>query len=162
MPSYSPRTGDPQCSRTPSPLPQQRPIPPRWPPSSPTPCPAPCPGAGQPPGGPPPLAPDVAFHTATLTPTLHGQDNVRAYQNLVDDIQGPRSYLARIASPGRLVEYWNCVIDGHLQQGIDLFQLADSGQVTDPPPSPTPTPTITPPPPPPLPPPPPSIPPHTH
>jgi hypothetical protein len=30
-----------------------------------------------------------------------------------------------------LVEYWNCVIDGHLQQGIDVFELDDNGGVID-------------------------------
>jgi hypothetical protein len=96
-----------------------------------TPAPDPDVGAGQRPGGPLALAPNVAFHSAILTQTLHGQENVRAYQNLIDDIQGPRTYLARIASAGRLVEYWNCVIDGHFQQGIDVFKLDDEGRVTD-------------------------------
>ena len=88
-------------------------------------------GAGQRPGGPLPLAPDVAFHSAVLTQTLYGQENVNTYQKLIDAIQGARTYLARFTSAGRLVEYWNCVIDGHLLQGIEVLQLDASGRVTD-------------------------------
>jgi SnoaL-like domain len=95
------------------------------------PAPDPDAGAGQRPGGPLPLAPDVAFHSAILTKTLYGQENVEAYHKLIDGIQGVRTYLARFTSADRLVEYWNCVIDGHLQQGIDLFKLDDNGRVTD-------------------------------
>jgi hypothetical protein len=32
---------------------------------------------------------------------------------------------------GRLVEYWNCVVDGHLQQGIDDIKLDGNGRVAD-------------------------------
>jgi hypothetical protein len=95
------------------------------------PAPDPDAGAGQRPGGPLPLAPDVAFHSAILTKTLYGQDNVEAYHKLIDGIQGARTYLARFTSADRLVEYWNCVIDGHLQQGIDAFKLDENGRVTD-------------------------------
>jgi hypothetical protein len=95
------------------------------------PAPDPDAGAGQRPGGPLPLAPDVALHSAVLTKTLHGQENVRAYHKLIDAIQGPRAYLARFTSAGRLVEYWNCVIDGHLLQGIDDYRLDGNGRVTD-------------------------------
>jgi hypothetical protein len=77
------------------------------------------------------FADNVTYHTPTLTTDLHGQDNATAYRDLVDDIQGPRTCLARIASPGRLVEYWSCAIDGHLQQGVDLFWLDGQGRVTD-------------------------------
>jgi hypothetical protein len=62
---------------------------------------------------------------------LYGQENVDIYQKLVDAIQGARTYLARFTSAGRLVEYWNCVIDGHLLQGIEVFRLDGSGRVTD-------------------------------
>jgi hypothetical protein len=88
-------------------------------------------GAGQRPGGPLALAPDVAFHSAMLTKTLRGQENVRAYQQLIVGIQGAREYLARFAPAGRLVEFWNCVIDGHLLQGIDVFRFDGNGRVTD-------------------------------
>ena len=77
------------------------------------------------------MAPNVAFHSAMLTKTLYGQENVGAYHELIDGIQGARTYLARFTSADRLVEYWNCVIDGHLQQGIDVFRLDDNGRVTD-------------------------------
>jgi SnoaL-like domain len=87
--------------------------------------------AGQRPGGPLLLAPDVAFHSAMLTRTLHGQQHVEAYHRLTDDIQGERSYLARFIPAGRLIEFWSCVIDGHLLQGIDLFKLDGSRRVTD-------------------------------
>jgi hypothetical protein len=66
-----------------------------------------------------------------LTKTLHGQENVAAYHELLDGIQGPREYLARFTPAGRLVEYWSCVIDGHLLQGIDVFKLDGHGRVTD-------------------------------
>lgn len=95
------------------------------------PAPDPDAGAGQRPGGALALAPDVALHSAVLTKTLRGQENVQAYHKLIDAIQGPRAYLARFTSAGRLVEYWNCVIDGHLEQGIDDYKLDGNGRVTD-------------------------------
>jgi SnoaL-like protein len=95
------------------------------------PAPDPDAGAGQRPGGPLALAPDVAFHSAVLTKTLHGQENVEAYHKLTDGIQGTREYLARFTPPGRLVEYWKGVIDGHLLQGIDVYKLDGNGRVTD-------------------------------
>jgi hypothetical protein len=88
-------------------------------------------GVGLRPSGPLPLAPNVALHSAMLTKTVHGQENVEAYQKLIDSIQGTRVYLARFTSAERLVEYWNCVVDGHLQQGIDEFKLDGNGRVTD-------------------------------
>jgi hypothetical protein len=88
-------------------------------------------GAGQRPGGPLPLSPQVAFHSAMLTKTLRGPEDVEAYHQLIDGIQGAREYLARFTPAGKLVEYWSCVIDGHLLQGIDVFQFDDSGRVTD-------------------------------
>jgi hypothetical protein len=87
--------------------------------------------AGQRPGGALALAPEVAFHSAMLTKTLHGQKNVEAYKKIIDGIQGPRSYLTRFTPPGRLVEYWNADIDGHVLQGIDDYRLDDNGWVTD-------------------------------
>jgi hypothetical protein len=96
-----------------------------------TPAPDPDAGAGQRPGGPLPLAPDVALHSAILTKTLRGRKNVQVYHQLIDGIQGTREYLARFTSAGRLVEYWNCVIDGHLLQGIDDYKLDGNGRVTD-------------------------------
>ncbi len=78
------------------------------------PAPDPDAGAGQRPGGPLPLAPNVAFHSAMLTKTLYGQENVEAIHKLIGGIQGVRTYLARFTSTDMLVEYWNCVIDGHL------------------------------------------------
>jgi hypothetical protein len=94
------------------------------------PAPDPDAGAGQRPGGPLALAPDVALHSAILTRTLHGQPQVQAYNQLIDGIAGERTYLARFTPAGRLVEYWDCVIDGHLLQGIDDYTLDDSGRVT--------------------------------
>jgi hypothetical protein len=88
-------------------------------------------GAGQRPGDSVVLAPEVAFHSAILTKTLHGRENVAAYHKLIDGIQGTRTYLARFTSAGRLVEYWSCVIDGHLLQGIDDVKLDGDGRVTD-------------------------------
>jgi hypothetical protein len=51
------------------------------------------------PGGPVVLAPDVALHSAMLTRTLHGQQNVEAYHQLINGIQGERTYLARFTRP---------------------------------------------------------------
>jgi hypothetical protein len=96
-----------------------------------TPAPDPDAGAGQRPGGPLTLAPDVTLHSAMLVKTLHGQQNAEAYHKLIDDILGPREYLARFTPADRLVEYWSCVIDGHLLQGIDDYKLDGNGTVTD-------------------------------
>jgi hypothetical protein len=66
-----------------------------------------------------------------LTKTLRGPEEVKAYHQLMNGIQGTREYLARFTPTGGLAEYWNSVIDGHLLQGIDVFQFDDSGRVTD-------------------------------
>ena len=95
------------------------------------PAPDPNAGVGQRPGGSLRLAPTVAFHSPILTKTVYGQENVEAIQKLMDGIQGVRTYIARFTSKKRLVEYWNCAIDGHLQRGIDVFELDDDGRVTD-------------------------------
>jgi hypothetical protein len=95
------------------------------------PAPDPDAGPGQRPGGPLALAPDVTFHSAILTKTLHGQEQVGAYHTLIDGIQGPREYLARFTPAGQLVECWSAVIDGHLLQGIDDCKLDGNGRVTD-------------------------------
>ena len=94
------------------------------------PAPDPDAGAGQRPAGPLALAPDVELHSAMLTMTVRGRANVEAYHQLIDGILGMRTYLARFAPAGRLVEYWTCVIDGHLLQGIEDFTLDGSGRVT--------------------------------
>jgi hypothetical protein len=88
-------------------------------------------GAGQRPAGPLAWSPHVAFHSAMLTKTLRGPEEVKAYHQLMNGIQGTREYLARFTPAGGLVEYWNSVIDGHLVQGIDVFQFDDGGRVTD-------------------------------
>jgi hypothetical protein len=86
-------------------------------------------GVGRP--TPVPLAPDVRFHSPMLTKTVAGEDNVRAVHKLIAGIQGPRMYRARFATAERIVEYWTCTIEGHPQQGIDVFDLDDHGRVAD-------------------------------
>jgi hypothetical protein len=88
-------------------------------------------GVGQRPGGPLPLAPGVAFHSPMLTKTSSGEANVEAIHKLIGGIQGVRTYLARFTSKDKIVEYWNCVIEGHLQQGVDVFELDAEGRVTN-------------------------------
>ena len=94
-----------------------------------TPAPDPDAGVGQRPGGPLPLAPNVGFHSPMLTKTAYGQEDAEAIHKLIGGIQGPRTYLARITTEHSITEYWNCVIRGHLQQGIDVFELDADGQV---------------------------------
>ena len=96
-----------------------------------TPPPDPDAGVGQRPGGPLPLAPDVAFHSPMLTKTAYGEQNVEDIHKLIGGIQGPRTYLARMTSERTITEYWNCVIQGHLQQGVDVFELDDQGRVVN-------------------------------
>lgn len=88
-------------------------------------------GIGQRPGGPLPLAPDVAFHSPMLTKTARGEQNVEDIHKLIGGIQGPRTYLARITTDQTITEYWNCVIQGHPQQGIDVFDLDAEGRVVN-------------------------------
>jgi hypothetical protein len=95
------------------------------------PAPDPDAGVGQRPGGPLPMVPGVAFHSPMLTKTSYGQENVEAIHKLIGGIQGVRTYLARLTSQDKIVEYWNCVIEGHLQQGIDVFELDTEGRVTN-------------------------------
>ncbi len=95
------------------------------------PAPDPDAGVGQRPGGPLPLAPNAAFHSPMLTKTAYGQQNVEDIHKLIGGIQGVRTYLARFTSEHKLTEYWNCVIDGHLQQGIDVFELDTQGRVVN-------------------------------
>jgi hypothetical protein len=86
-------------------------------------------GVGRP--SPIAMAPDVRFHSPMLTKTVAGEANVRAVHKLIGGIQGPRTYHARFAPADRIVEYWTCTIEGHPQQGIDVFDLDDDGRVTD-------------------------------
>jgi hypothetical protein len=88
-------------------------------------------GVGLRPGGPLPLAPNAAFHSPMLTKTAYGQQNVEDIHKLIGGIQGVRTYLARFTTEYKLTEYWNCVIDGHLQQGIDVFELDTEGRVVN-------------------------------
>ena len=88
-------------------------------------------GVGQRAGGPLPLAPDAAFHSPMLTKTAYGEQNVEDIHKLIGGIQGPRTYLARITTEHTVIEYWNCVIQGHEQQGIDVFELDTQGRVVD-------------------------------
>lgn len=88
-------------------------------------------GIGQRQGEPLALAPDVAFHSPMLTKTARGEQNVRDIYKLIGGIQGPRTYHARIATDGALIEYWTCVIQGHAQQGIDVFDLDAQGRVAN-------------------------------
>jgi hypothetical protein len=96
-----------------------------------TPPPDPDAGVGRRPGGPLPLARDVAFHSPMLTKTGYGEQNVEDIHKLIGGIQGPRTYLARITTEHTITEYWNCVIKGHLQQGIDVFELDAQGHVVN-------------------------------
>ena len=88
-------------------------------------------GVGQRPGDPLPLAPDVAFHSPMLTKTARGEQDVRDIHKLIGGIQGPRVYHARIIADHALIEYWTCVIQGHPQQGIDVFELDAQGRVVN-------------------------------
>jgi hypothetical protein len=89
------------------------------------------PDAGVGPGDPLSLAPDVAFHSPMLTKTARGERDVRDIHKLIGGIQGPRSYHARITTGNALIEYWTCVIQGHEQQGIDVFELDAEGRVVN-------------------------------
>ena len=66
-----------------------------------------------------------------LTKTAYGEQNVEDIHKLIGGIQGPRTYLARITTKNTITEYWNCVIKGHLQQGIDVFELDAQGRVVN-------------------------------
>jgi hypothetical protein len=66
-----------------------------------------------------------------LTKTAYGQQNVEDIHKLIGGIQGVRTYLGRFTTEHKLTEYWNCVIDGHLQQGIDVFELDAQGRVVN-------------------------------
>jgi len=89
------------------------------------------PHSGVGPGDPLPLAPDVAFHSPMLTKTARGEQDVRDIHKLIGGIQGPRAYQARITTDNALIEYWTCVIQGHEQQGIDVFELDAQGRVVN-------------------------------
>src|SRR5215469_11814409 len=86
---------------------------------------------GQRPGDPLSLAPDVAFHSPMLTKTARGEQDVRDIHKLIGGIQGPRAYHARITTDNALIEYWTCVIQGHAQQGIDVFELDTQRRVVN-------------------------------
>src|SRR5215469_8825031 len=88
-------------------------------------------GVGQRPGDPLALASDVAFHSPMLTKTARGEQDVRDIHKLIGGIQGPRAYHARITTDNALIEYWTCVIQGHAQQGIDVFELDTQRRVVN-------------------------------
>jgi hypothetical protein len=64
-----------------------------------------------------------------LTKTARGEQDVGDIHKLIGGIQSPRSYLARITTEHSVAEYWYCVIQGHQQQGIDVFELDGQGRV---------------------------------
>lgn len=86
-------------------------------------------GAGRPPARQ--LAPGVEFHSPMLAKTVTGEDQVHAVHQMIGLIQGPREYHWRVASDSQVVEFWTCVIEGHVQRGIDRFELDEQGRVTD-------------------------------
>jgi hypothetical protein len=88
-------------------------------------------GVGHRPGGPLALVSDVAYRSPLFAEPIYGRENVEALQRVIDGIQGARTYVARIVSAQRLVEYWDCTIEGYAQQGIDVFKLDDEGRVND-------------------------------
>jgi hypothetical protein len=86
-------------------------------------------GVGQPP--PRALAPDVRFHSPMLAKTVTGEESVRAVHKLIGGIQGHRQYHWRAESEARVAEYWSCALGGHMQSGIDRFDLDQDGRVLD-------------------------------
>ena len=66
-----------------------------------------------------------------LTKTARGEKDVEDIHKLIGGIQGPRTYLARITTRESVTEYWYCVIQGHQQQGIDVFELDPQGRVVN-------------------------------
>lgn len=62
-------------------------------------------------------------------PRPRGEQDVGDIHKLIGGIQSPRSYLARITTEHSVAEYWYCVIQGHQQQGIDVFELDGQGRV---------------------------------
>lgn len=77
------------------------------------------------------MAPDVRFHSPMLTKTISGADNVTDIHKLIGGIQGPREYHSRIELDNRAIEFWTCVIDGHPQQGVDVWDFDADGKATD-------------------------------
>jgi hypothetical protein len=75
------------------------------------------------------LAPNVQFHSPMLTKTVNGEEHVDAVHKLIGGIQGQRQYHWRVESDTRVAEYWSCLIEGHLQSGIDRLDLDDAGHV---------------------------------
>jgi hypothetical protein len=84
-------------------------------------------GVGQPPART--LAPRVQFHSPMLTKTVTGDEEVHAVHKLIGGIQGRRQYHWRAEQETRVAEYWSCAIDGHLQSGVDRFDLDADGRV---------------------------------
>jgi hypothetical protein len=63
--------------------------------------------------------------------TIAGDENVHQVHRLIGAVQGPRVDHARLRRERRLVEHWSCVIDGHCQHGVDVFDLDKHDPVAD-------------------------------
>ena len=75
------------------------------------------------------VEPDVALVESALMSAA--SRTWKDIHKLIGGIQGPRTYLARITIDQTITEYWNCVIPGHSQQGIDVFDLDAEGRVVN-------------------------------
>jgi hypothetical protein len=77
------------------------------------------------------LAPDMELHSPMLARSVSGKAGVEAAVGLAHEIQSASSCTSIIATPGLLVELFDCDADGHPMEGLWLQKLNEHGQIYD-------------------------------
>jgi hypothetical protein len=77
------------------------------------------------------LAPDIVLHSPMLARSVSGKAEVEAAVGLAHEIQGASSYTSVIATPGLLIELFDCDADGYPMEGIWLQKLNEHRQIHD-------------------------------
>ncbi len=77
------------------------------------------------------LAPNMVLHSPMLARSVSGKAEVEAAVGLAHQIQSASSYTSIVATPGLLIELFDCDADGHPMEGIWLQTLNERGQIND-------------------------------
>src|SRR5262245_5452738 len=77
------------------------------------------------------LAPDMVLHSPMLARSVSGKAEVEAAVGLAHEIQSASSYTSIIATPGLLIELFDCDADGYPMEGIWVQKLNEHGRIHD-------------------------------
>ena len=77
------------------------------------------------------LAPDMILHSPMLARSVSGRAEVEAAVGLAHELQSASSYTSIIATPGLLIELFDCDADGYPMEGVWVRKLNEHGQIHD-------------------------------